>query len=147
MVFCQLLLIKKWKKKNPGSPRILLEFTRHISSQPNDTMTTFLVIFFFFSHSIDGQQTGWQSQKPRAPWGRQHKEIYKQEDEGCGVQTGKKKTKTLSRPSSSLSSLRGNNNNNNIFQITSTLTHQLSPLPFLLLLWPRDSFACALWLN
>lgn len=39
-------------------------------------------------HLIDRQQTSWQSQKPKAPWGGQSREIYEWEDEGCGVEGG-----------------------------------------------------------
>lgn len=38
--------------------------------------------------SFDREQTHWQSQIPRAPWGGQSKKIYEWEDERCAVEGG-----------------------------------------------------------
>lgn len=99
----------------------------------------FWFLFFSLSHSIDGQQTGWQSQEPRAPWGRQHKEIYKQEDEGCGAQMGKKKKVKkiqihLSGPNSALSSVR----DGSIFNSTSPGLFITSVTPSLICMSTRS---------
>lgn len=104
-----------------------------------------------YFHLIDRQQTSWQSQKPRAPRGRQSGEIYECEDEGCGTEGGENPPL---EPSSSPGDAERRRE--------ATARHPHSPSPFKpqqlwyttsspsdpsLQMWHCGSFAGRLWSN